>query len=468
MGKLITLLLCGMMSFTTFAQTTGNGYHGKNSVPARESFEVNLNYDVNVDGNVDPEDMNYLMDVLFGIILDPNPNADINGDGLIDVNDVNSLYNYLRTIPMDVEQYQGRGDVDGNGVIDDYDLDSIWQNVRKNKKTDDNPAKDINEDGVVDAWDYFILYNLIQNGWTQPAADPDPDPAMYLAGSMTSWAEGKEAMTLGEDGKWTITKDMEVNAEFKFINENDEWIGGDADGYFIVSKEQVENGTELTLVLNGGNNFQIPVAGSWTLTVDPENMKLVISGEWNEPVEETHLYILGNVGDQRWDPSVGTEMQATEENVFEYTGTFNDNSYFSFTKKLAEDNTAWDDIRAYRVGATSNNFEVDNLLGEAIALGEWNSSADNAFLIVNNGEYTITVDLNNMTVVFTKKGVEPELPKGDVDGDNKVDVSDVNAAINIILELKDVSNYPGKADLNGDEKIDISDVNEIINIILAS
>ena len=279
MGKLITLLLCGMMSFTTFAQTTGNGYHGKNSVPARESFEVNLNYDVNVDGNVDPEDMNYLMDVLFGIILDPNPNADINGDGLIDVNDVNSLYNYLRTIPMDVEQYQGRGDVDGNGVIDDYDLDSIWQNVRKNKKTDDNPAKDINEDGVVDAWDYFILYNLIQNGWTQPAADPDPDPAMYLAGSMTSWAEGKEAMTLGEDGKWTITKDMEVNAEFKFINENDEWIGGDADGYFIVSKEQVENGTELTLVLNGGNNFQIPVAGSWTLTVDPENMKLVISGE---------------------------------------------------------------------------------------------------------------------------------------------------------------------------------------------
>ena len=249
---------------------------------------------------------------------------------------------------------------------------------------------------------------LVGEEFVWPGED-QPEPAMYLAGSMTDWATGKEAMTL-ENGVFTITKEMEANAEFKFINENDEWIGGDAEGNFIVQKEQVENGTELTMLVNAGNNFQIPVAGTWTLTVDPENMKLVISGEWNEPVEETHLYILGNVGDQTtWDPSVGTEMQAAEtENVFEYTGTFNDDSYFSFTKKLAETSGDWDAIKAYRVGATTDGFEVDNLLGENIALGEWGSSSDNAFKITNGGEYTVTVDLNDMVVVFTKTEIPLE------------------------------------------------------------
>ncbi|MBO4870618.1 MAG: SUMF1/EgtB/PvdO family nonheme iron enzyme [Muribaculaceae bacterium] len=55
---------------------------------------------------------------------------------------------------------------------------------------------------------------------------------------------------------------------------------------------------------------------------------------------------------------------------------------------------------------------------------------------------------------------------GDVTGDGKVDVEDVNAAINIILELKSADDYDGNKDLNGDGKMDIEDVNIIINIIL--
>ena len=57
---------------------------------------------------------------------------------------------------------------------------------------------------------------------------------------------------------------------------------------------------------------------------------------------------------------------------------------------------------------------------------------------------------------------------GDVNGDNKVDVEDVNAAINIILELKTAADYVGNADLNGDGKVDVEDVNAVINIILAN
>ena len=55
---------------------------------------------------------------------------------------------------------------------------------------------------------------------------------------------------------------------------------------------------------------------------------------------------------------------------------------------------------------------------------------------------------------------------GDVNGDGKVDVSDVNMAINIILGLNQDSAAKSRADLNGDGKVDVSDVNALINIIL--
>ena len=58
--------------------------------------------------------------------------------------------------------------------------------------------------------------------------------------------------------------------------------------------------------------------------------------------------------------------------------------------------------------------------------------------------------------------------RGDVTGEGTVDVSDVNAIINIILETKSASDYPGNADLTGEGTVDVSDVNAVINIILAN
>ncbi|MBR1803630.1 MAG: carbohydrate-binding domain-containing protein [Muribaculaceae bacterium] len=56
--------------------------------------------------------------------------------------------------------------------------------------------------------------------------------------------------------------------------------------------------------------------------------------------------------------------------------------------------------------------------------------------------------------------------RGDVTGDGRVDVEDVNAVINIILKTKQASDYPGQADVTGDGRVDVEDVNAIINIIL--
>ena len=55
---------------------------------------------------------------------------------------------------------------------------------------------------------------------------------------------------------------------------------------------------------------------------------------------------------------------------------------------------------------------------------------------------------------------------GDLNGSGIVDVEDVNAAINIILKLKTMSDYPGNGDMDGNGMIDVEDVNAMINIIL--
>ena len=62
--------------------------------------------------------------------------------------------------------------------------------------------------------------------------------------------------------------------------------------------------------------------------------------------------------------------------------------------------------------------------------------------------------------------VEEPSVVGDLNGDGKVDVADVNICINIILEINTDPDTIALADLSGDGKVDVSDVNAMINIIL--
>lgn len=59
--------------------------------------------------------------------------------------------------------------------------------------------------------------------------------------------------------------------------------------------------------------------------------------------------------------------------------------------------------------------------------------------------------------------MEPELQPGDIDGDGKVNISDVALLINLLLEEGDLPDY---ADVDGDGKINISDVAALIDILL--
>ena len=61
---------------------------------------------------------------------------------------------------------------------------------------------------------------------------------------------------------------------------------------------------------------------------------------------------------------------------------------------------------------------------------------------------------------------EVEIPVGDVDGDGKVNGTDLNILIDIVLGRDNAANYDGRADLNDDDECDAVDINNLINIIL--
>lgn len=86
---------------------------------------------------------------------------------------------------------------------------------------------------------------------------------------------------------------------------------------------------------------------------------------------------------------------------------------------------------------------------------------DFAHAIVTNDETIATIDLANMDYMCFGE-VEASL-KGDVNADGEVNIADVNALIDIVLE----ENTSTRADVNGDGEVNIADINALIDLILA-
>ncbi len=71
----------------------------------------------------------------------------------------------------------------------------------------------------------------------------------------------------------------------------------------------------------------------------------------------------------------------------------------------------------------------------------------------------------SITLRFVNGAIEPEIVPGDVNGDKEVNISDINALIDIILSGAEFSK---PADVNNDNEIGISDVNALIDMILSA
>lgn len=107
--------------------------------------------------------------------------------------------------------------------------------------------------------------------------------------------------------------------------------------------------------------------------------------------------------------------------------------------------------------------EVRDLQTEWIPDGEGACDVVLTVEILNKSgnTYTYLTDGPTVTIHF-RNGVTDEVV-GDVNGDGQVDISDVNAVINMMLGKAEKVDA---ADINKDNNIDISDVNAVINLML--
>ena len=359
-----------------------------------------------------------------------------------------------------IAAYRWGADTDGNDFVftENY-LDSTLTLIQT-----DQPGHAF----AVPAGNYTLTVDLnnktlVISGTVTPV-EPEETKVYILGNVAAAWdpAMGQEMTT--EDGvNFTATLNAidngDGNSYFSFTTKLGTWdeiaayrFGAVSEGDYWVTAENISDTINLVY---GGQSIRIP-AGEYTLNLNLESMKLFIGGEIVVPVDTAQVFILGNVAGA-WDPTMGQEM-TTEDGVI-YTANLNaiDNgdghAYFSFTKKLG----TWDEIAGYRFGAVSEgDYWVENAC-DTIALVNNGQS-----IRVDVGEYDLTVNLNEMTLVINK--IE-HTTTGDVNGDGEVDVRDITTLIDVIMNS--ITDNP-RADVNQDGDIDVRDITALIDIIMNS
>ena len=249
--------------------------------------------------------------------------------------------------------------------------------------------------------------------------------AMYIVGDgpFGGWnPAGGVTMTGRPDGTYTYTATVSGKVYFVFADgrssSSSDWDTFNSTYRYGPEGSDQKIDVETWIPTQKSSSGAYYFTGNGTQYVfkfDTINKRFRIEGEIDVPVDPVtgDLYILGEAEGNSWDPSVGVKMNTTDGNLFTATVTFNgenseedaDVSYFSFTTKLADDSTGWNDITPYRFTALSEgNFWVtSSMLGYAIPMSEPGENVDVAFRIPA-GTYKLTVNFSERTCVITREG----------------------------------------------------------------
>ncbi len=179
-------------------------------------------------------------------------------------------------------------------------------------------------------------------------------------------------------------------------------VNGDADGDGVVTSSDV---TALyNYLLNGDAVLNGDVNGDGSITsADITYVYNIMLGTL--PVENEKVYILGQANGNTWGAATGVEMEYYEwEGVKEYSafvefaGENDGYSYFSFTKKLAENNNDWDAIADQRFGSESDGFLI---IGEQFETPLPLTYENPQAFKIAAGKYILVVNLEAMTLTVT-------------------------------------------------------------------
>ena len=177
------------------------------------------------------------------------------------------------------------------------------------------------------------------------------------------------------------------------------------------------------------------------------------------------VYVLGNINSAGWAPNNGIEMTTTNGEKYTATISFVDPyggySYFSFTTALG---SSWDEIAGYRMGATSNNFLINEArLGTNLTV----VPGQNSFRIPV-GKYNLTLYLSQGILVVEKWTEPVPVVRGDVDKNGIINVSDVTALIDYLLTGDASEISLDNADCDENHILNITDVTDLIDFMMSN
>ena len=225
----------------------------------------------------------------------------------------------------------------------------------------------------------------------------------YVAGSWTNWQNGKIEMAKSQDGKsYTLDgQELQAGVQFKIIKvaydaSDGIWHGGTADPG-TTSWVTADNHTNISLIAGGGENFYMPIAGTWTFTVDPTAGTLTVDGTW----PEASYYLMGDFNMDANDNWLISDdyMFTKDETTGKYTlsATIENGKQFKIIKSY--DQTVGNDDTWY--GAVSNgNFDfLEQYVDVELSLA---SPGENYLMKLSNASaWNLSFDPTNYKLVLS-------------------------------------------------------------------
>ena len=234
-----------------------------------------------------------------------------------------------------------------------------------------------------------------------------------------------------------------------------------------------------TTIIGKGENF------ADTLVVRVENPKAPVTTVENGPLDVSTWTVAQNGGKNRVVTALDNGMRIT------FTGASSRNPYIKLSKRVP----LWGLPKALRLRVRPGELQlgrvtvsmVQNVGAQVLSyIDQPSAEGDELTYLLptqqwcdaaDQGIYPLGLVYINMAMTAPTSGQEYTLDipgiellydmglAGDVDGNGKVDIADVNIVINIMLGK--AASTAG-ADVTGDGAVDIADVNRIINLMLAT
>ncbi len=307
-------------------------------------------------------------------------NGDVNGDGSVTASDVTCIYDILLGNNY---EYEATADVNGDGSITASDVTCIYDIMLGNTPV---------ENEVV-----YILGEVNGNSW---------DPAVGV--EMTS-EDGKiftANITTKESGfsYFSFTKKLaDADSETPWDDIAPYRFGAQGEGNnYLVDADLL--GTAIPLTTEDYKAIQM-APGTFTLSLDIENMTLTINGEFTpQPQPENNWYLIGtNNGWSTTDMSYKFTQSTENENVYSIYVDVNNVTEDFWFKIANEDCYTAADFWSGTILSFATN-------GESAFAGNLVEGNQGAFCLPVNYHATyfdLTIDVENLTYTITTDGQEP-------------------------------------------------------------